>query len=178
MVDGFQSCRARYPSGRERLAGLRRYTRSPPGSIARHSGPLADWEPRAMRQPRVALDAGIGPMPCPVLTSDRELFQLRALYHKTAIGMREVDFDRAREPLGRGERRPRIRDLFSVLICQRAESEPLAHRLLVLGMNVVRVARVDGFGQTGIGNRGRRDGLRLARFGPFVPCPPEPGCAA
>src|ERR1035437_3882829 len=44
---------------------------------------------------RVTLDAGIGPVPLLILTSDRELFQLCALHHQAAVCMREVDFDRA-----------------------------------------------------------------------------------
>ena len=54
------------------------------------------------------------------------------------------------------------------MVCQRAQGQTLAHGLLVLGVNVVRVAGVDRDGQAGVGHTGRRERLRLARLGPLI----------
>src|ERR1039458_918071 len=71
-------------------------------------------------------------------------------------------------PVDRFQSRTRSNDLLAILVCQRAQGQALTHGLLVLRVNVVRVARVDGDGQAGVGHAGRRERLRLARLGPLI----------
>ena len=82
--------------------------------------------------------------------------------------MREVQSNGTGEALDRFERRSGVDDALAVIFCQRAEREAIADRLLVLGVDVVGIAGVDGDGEAGVGNGGRCDGLRLARFSPVV----------
>ena len=82
--------------------------------------------------------------------------------------MREVQSNGTGEALDRFERRSRIGDVFAVILCERAEGEAIAYWLLFFRMDVLSVAGVDGNGEAGVGNGGRGDGLRFARFSPVV----------
>ena len=82
--------------------------------------------------------------------------------------MREVQADGAGEAFNGFESGAGVDDVLAVVFRQRAEGEAIADRLLVLGVDVVGIAGVDGDGEAGVGNGGGGDGLRFARFGPVV----------